>query len=265
MLGYGGWDGAVGPGDAAEPDLRDLDERFADWEHLMAVEELAGMLGREFGPARNWPWTWARRPDLAECVLDAVFAIQARHADVERLLLRWRAWRAASGANATGAVGLAEVLADGEGPRIPDDPTGRERLVLPRNRVAGRRKAEVAGDAAVSLAGQGIDGLDDFHALLGQRPQVAMLAWESVHGLGETSWCHLRLLAGSGVVAPGRRLRRLLGDGKAVPAAEAVDLVRGVAGALGVAPVAAEYALSLVACRARPKPTEGDADVARAA
>lgn len=251
MRGYGGWEGDGG--DAADGgDPRDWDAEFADWERLMAVEELAVMLGREFGPARNWPWAWARRPDFAECVLDAVFAIQARHADVERLLLRWRRWREASGAGVTGAVRLAEVLADGEGPRIVDDLTGNERLVLPRNRVARRRKAVVAKDAAESLAGQGVDGLADFHALLAQRPRVAMLAWESVHGLGETSWCHLRLLAGSDVVAPGRRLRRLLGEGKAIAADEAVDLVHGVAAALGVAPVAAEYALSLVACRARP-------------
>lgn len=222
-------------------------------ERAAAIAAVADVLEDEFGPARNWAWTWARRPDFAECILDAVFAIQSRHADVERLLLRWRAWRRESGTPVTGAAGLARVLADGRSPAIRDDGTGMERAVLPRNRVAKRLKVEVVAEVAAAYDAFGVDSTGDFHALMERNRNTASLVWLAVRGLGETSWCHLRLLTGSDVVQPGPRVRRFLGDGAAIPAEEAASLVHSAARLLDVPPVAVEYGLSLLACKTKPK------------
>ena len=57
-------------------------------EYLGTVDAVARLLEEEFGPGKTWPWTWARRADMAECIIDAVFSVRARNVDVDRQIGR---------------------------------------------------------------------------------------------------------------------------------------------------------------------------------
>ena len=104
-------------------------------------------------------------------------------------------------------------------------------------------------EAATVLDDAGIVELVDLCRTLALRPMSLRNEWLRVHGLGETSFCHLRLLAGSDALDPGVRVLRFLGVGKAVRPRWAKDVILGVADSMEVPPVAVEYALSLLAAR----------------
>ncbi|MFC3849689.1 hypothetical protein ACFORJ_05870 [Corynebacterium hansenii] len=234
--------------------------KLEEVEYLGTVDAVARLLGEEFGPGKNWPWTWARRADIAECVIDAVFSVRARSVDVDRVVDRWRHWQVEEGIAAVTAWDLAVALRNlpgltGAGPvRVVEGEPGARRPVFPRNRIAGRLKTIIAEEAATVLDDAGIVGLESFRRRLRISPIALRNEWLGVHGLGETSFCHLRLLAGSDVLDPGARVLRFLGLGRAVPASWAKDVILGVADAMDVPPVAVEYALSLLAARSHVRP-----------
>lgn len=229
-------------------------------EYLGTVDAVARLLEEEFGPGKTWPWTWARRADIAECIIDAVFSVRARNVDVDRIIDRWRHWQMAEGIAAVTAWDLAVSLRNlpglkGAGPiRVVEGEPAARRPVFPRNRIAGRLKTTIAEEAATALDDAGIVGMESFRQRLCISPMALRNEWLRVHGLGETSFCHMRLLAGSDALDPGVRVLRFLGLGKAVPASWAKDVIAGVADSMDVPPVAVEYALSLLAARSHVRP-----------
>lgn len=250
------WEEFVGPG----PE---------ELEYLGTVDAVARLLEEDFGPGKTWPWTWARRADIAECIIDAVFSVRARNADVDRIVDRWRHWQMEEGIAAVTAWDLAVALRNlpglkGTGPiRGPEEEPAARRPVFPRNRIAGRLKTTIAEEAATVLDDAGIVGLESFRRRLRISPMALRNEWTSVHGLGETSFCHMRLLADCDVLDPGVRVLRYLGMGRAVPVSWAKDVIVGVAEAMDVPPVAVEYALSLVAARSHVRSAKKDADAVR--
>lgn len=229
-------------------------------EYLGTVDAVARLTEEEFGPGKTWPWTWARRADMAECIIDAVFSVRARSVDVDRILDRWRHWQMEQGIASVTPWDLAVALRNlpgltGAGPvRVVEGEPAARRPVFPRNRIAGRLKTTIAEEVATVLDDAGIVGMEDFRGRLLVSPMALRNEWLRVHGLGETSFCHMRLLAGSDVLDPGVRVLRFLGLGRAVPVPWAKDVILGVADAMDVPPVAVEYALSLLAARAHVRP-----------
>lgn len=245
--GYGdGHEYGYGDGfDEGDPQLIDA----AEAEYLGAVDAVARVLEEEFGPGRTWPWAWSRRATIAECIIDAVFSVRARTADVERILDRWRRWQDERGVAVETAWDLAAALHHVPGLTDDTTPPGEGPAVFPRNRIAGRRKTRIAKDAATALDNAGIVDLESFRRRLQLSPMALRNEWMFVHGLGETTFCHMRLLVGSEVLDPGVRVLRYLGTGRAVSVSWAKDVIVGVADAMGVPPVPVEYALSLLAGR----------------
>lgn len=267
------WDGV--PGDEMEFGelLREIERE--EMEFAETVRAVGRILGEEFGPGRNWPWAWARRGDLPECIIDAVFSIRARNCDVNRIIDRWRRWQVARGVAVHTTGALASLLAEhpelGPGGEIGDDPGQRNKRVFPRNRVAGRFKTTLVAEAARVFGEVSVETLGDLADVVGAGPTTLRDQWMGVHGLGETSLCHLRLLAGVDVLDPGVRVLRFLGAGRAVSAHWATEVIVAVADEMEVPPIAVEYALSLLAARshgtqkrggATPAPLVPDAAVA---
>ena len=238
-------------------------------EYLGTVDAVARLLEEEFGPGKTWPWTWARRADMAECIIDAVFSVRARNVDVDRIVDRWRHWQMEEGITAVTPWDLAVALRNlpgltGAGPiRVVEGDPAARRPVFPRNRIAGRLKTTIAEEAARVLDDAGIVGMESFRQRLRISPMALRNEWLRVRGLGETSFCHMRLLAGSDALDPGVRVLRFLGLGRAVSVSWAKDVILGAADAMDVPPVAVEYALSLLAARSHVRPKKsGEADAA---
>lgn len=238
-------------------------------EYLGTVDAVARLLEEEFGPGKTWPWTWARRADMAECIIDAVFSVRARNVDVDRIVDRWRHWQMEEGIAAGTPWDLAVALRNlpgltGAGPiRVVEGDPAARRPVFPRNRIAGRLKTTIAEEAARVLDDAGIVGMESFRQRLRISPMALRNEWLRVRGLGETSFCHMRLLAGSDALDPGVRVLRFLGLGRAASVSWAKDVILGAADAMDVPPVAVEYALSLLAARSHVRPKKsGEADAA---
>lgn len=210
------------------------------------IERVAEYLTEAFGDLKKWSWVATLHDTLAECLIDAVFSVRARHSDVERAIDRWRDLILAEGVPAITAADCAKAFAGIS--------SSAAAIALPDNKIAGRKKRLIVADAAAALDQCGITTLADFRNRLWDDLPRLREAWLGVFGLGHASWCHLRLVADAMVVDPSpelrRKLARLIVDGSAVRIAAvsvetAMQILLEVADYLGVAPLVVEYALAV--------------------
>lgn len=147
----------------------------------------------------------AGRPDsagypnaLALCIIDAIYGTGARHLTVEKVIERYRSYRAGQGGDAD-ADGVAELLAnvhDLGGPEPWAAQIGNRRPTSTAKNAPLRAVALVA--AATALAELGIGTTEELRAAAtdGDRCARARAAWRAVPGQKSgVTWDHLLKLA----------------------------------------------------------------------
>lgn len=231
--------------------IKALEEKWVDQprsneeDRLRVIEYLV----LAYGDLKHWGWGSARYETLAECLIDAVFSVRARHSDVDRVVAKWREITQAEGVSVATAAECAEVFA-GVG-------SSAAAIALPDNKIAGRKKRLIVADAAAALAECEVHDLADLQIRLCTDPTALRTAWLNVYGLGHGSWCHLRLLARAGYPDPAPELRRKLArlktplamDSevskrvKSVSYLDAMNIILDVAEELEVPALVVEYAL----------------------
>lgn len=135
---------------------------------------------------------------LALCIIDAVYVAGARHVTVEKIIERYRGFRAGQGCDAD-VDGVPELLANIDtlgGPQQWASEIGNRRPTSTAKN-APLRSAALA-EAAQVLVGLGIRTTEDLRALAQdlQRYERARAAWCSVPGQRSGfTWSHLMKLA----------------------------------------------------------------------
>ncbi|MGV0812585.1 heme peroxidase [Mycolicibacterium boenickei] len=162
------------------------------------AEQLQASCERDLGDPASWPAPTAYPNSLALCIIDAIYVTGARHLTVERIVERYRNYRAGQGGDADndGAPELLTNIEDLGGPQQWASQIGNRR---PTSTVKGAPLRSVAlVEATQALVGLGIQTAEDLRGAVqdGDRCAAAKAAWCAVpgHRSGFT-WRYLVLLA----------------------------------------------------------------------
>ncbi|MGX9672378.1 heme peroxidase [Mycobacterium sp. HM-7] len=199
------------------------------------IEQLRAACERDLGDPVDWPAPVGYPDSLALCIIDAIYAPGARHLTVDKIIERYRSYRAGQGGDAD-TDGAPELLANVEALGGPQQWAAQ---------IGNRRPTSTAKDAplrslaltevAQSLVALGIRTTEDLRVISAD-PELASQArrvWCAVPGQRSGfTWRFLLMLA----QVPGTDrtvaayVAREIGD---CGPAEAAALVGAVAGAAG--------------------------------
>ncbi|ART70270.1 heme peroxidase [Mycobacterium dioxanotrophicus] len=162
------------------------------------VERLRAACERDLGDPADWPGPFGYPDALALCIIDAIYVTGARHLTVEKVVERYRGYRAAQGGDAD-TDGAPELLANVEelgGPVQWAAEIGNRR---PTSTVKGAplRSAALI-EVAQALVGLGIRTTADLRRVTedSERYAQAKAAWCAVPGQRSGfTWRYLVLLA----------------------------------------------------------------------
>lgn len=204
----------------------------------MTSDESLGRVLALVEQALDTPSAWGApvemRDSLALCALNSAHTLRASSASVRNVLRRYRAHRAAAGADPEVDSGpdLLRVMDAAGGPRLFALDVLETRATFPRT---GRLRSEAIYDALEALAALGVSTAEELRDAADDR--AAERAWRSVKGLGPQSWAYLLMNAGDpSRTKPDTMVQRFLerAVGRPVRAAEATQLVTAAASTLGV-------------------------------
>ncbi|PWH05354.1 hypothetical protein DEO23_12235 [Brachybacterium endophyticum] len=188
----------------------------------------------ELGDPATWGAPVEMRDSLALCALNSAHSLRANSTSVRNLLRRYRAHRAAAGADPEKDSGPDLVAA-------MDAAGGPESFALAvlqnRTPLPGTRQARSVGiyEALMNLHDLGITTAAQLRERHEERD--VRRAWVRVKGLGPQSWDYLCMNAGVGsLTKPDVMVRRFLtrAVGETVRSARATQLVTDAARELGV-------------------------------
>lgn len=199
------------------------------------IERLRAACERDLDDPAGWPSPVGYPDSLALCIIDAIYAPGARHLTVDRILERYRSYRAGQGADAD-TDGAPELLANVEalgGPQQWAGQIGNRRPTSTRKDAPLRSVALT--EAAEALVALGIRTTDDLREIAAdpERVKQAKKAWCAVPGQRSGfTWRFLLMLA----ELPGtdetvaRYVAREIADDGPVDTAEMLTAVAEVAG-----------------------------------
>lgn len=201
------------------------------------VEKLYDACLRDLGDPQRWFSPRGYPDSLALCVIDSVYSTGARYVTVEKIIARYRGYRAAQGADAEtdGAAELLHNIAELGGPDPWASQIGNRRptstaVNAPLKSVAVARAAEV-------LVAQGILTTEDLRAIVDDeiRRDEVKAAWCDVPGQRSgITWEYAQILAKiPGVKADRMVLGYVCWEVGPVDAVRAAELVRATAEAGG--------------------------------
>lgn len=211
------------------------------------VEKLHEACLRDLGDPQRWFNPRGYPDSLALCVIDSIYSTGAQYASVERIVARYRGYRAAQGADADsdGAVELLQNIAELGGPDSWATQIGNRR---PTSTTADAPLKSVAVEqVAEALVALGVRTSSDLRAVAKEDDQreQAKTAWCAVPGQrsGVTWEYALKLTQ-----IPGARAGRVVADYVArqmgaVTAERAAELVREVAATAGWDAFALDHAI----------------------
>lgn len=166
------------------------------------IEQLRAACERDLGDPAGWPMKFGNPnayPDsLALCMIDAIYATGARHLTVDRIIGRYRSYRAGQGGDAD-TDGARELLANVEalgGPQQWAAQIGNRRPTSTAKDAPLRSVALTA--AAQALVGLGIRTAEDLRLVAAdpEPAKVAKRAWCAVPGQRSGfTWRFLLMLA----------------------------------------------------------------------
>lgn len=201
------------------------------------IERLRAACERDLGDPGDWPGPFGYPDSLALCIIDAIYVTGARHLTVEKVIERYRAYRAAHGGDAD-ADGAPELLANVDelgGPQRWAAEIGNRR---PTSTAQGAPLRSLAlTEVARGLVALGIRTTEDLRVVAGdgERCAQAKAAWCAVPGQRSGfTWGYLGILAQQpGVTADlsvAGYVHRELGVGNADAAAALLQAVSVAAG-----------------------------------
>ncbi|WP_018600210.1 hypothetical protein [Mycobacterium sp. 155] len=162
------------------------------------IEQSGAVHERDLGGPAAGPVPASYPHSLALCIIDAIYVTGARHVTVEKVIERYRGFRAGQGCDAE-IDGVPELLANIDalgGPQQWASEIGNRRPTSTAKNAPLR--AVALTEAAQVLVGLGIRTTEDLRALAqdSQRYERARTAWCSVPGQRSGfTWGHLMELA----------------------------------------------------------------------
>lgn len=211
------------------------------------ADVLTAACERDLGESGGWFIPSGYPDSLALCIIDAIYSTGARYVTVEKVLARYRNYRAGQGGNAdTDGVGeLLTTLAEVGGPDTWATQIGNRR---PTSTAANAPLKSVAvANVAEALADLGIRTAEELRAVAADddRREQAKRAWCAAPGQRSgITWEYALVLAQIPGVKADRMVvgyvARAVGDVSAVRAAE---LVRDVADVNGWNAIALDHAI----------------------
>ncbi|GAS92162.1 protein-tyrosine phosphatase family protein [Mycolicibacterium brisbanense] len=162
------------------------------------VERLRAACERDLGDPADWPGPFGYPDALALCIIDAIYVTGTRHLTVEKVVERYRAYRAAQGGNAD-TDGAPELLANVEelgGPLQWAAAIGNRRPTSTAKGAPLRSAALV--EVSQALVDLGVRTTADLRAVVEDdgRGAQAKAAWCAVPGQRSGfTWRYLVLLA----------------------------------------------------------------------
>jgi hypothetical protein len=164
----------------------------------MSTERLRAACERDLGDPAHWPGPFGYPHALALCIIDAIYVTGARHLTVEKVIERYRGYRAAQGGDAD-TDGAPELLANVEelgGAQRWASEIGNRR---PTSTAKGAPLRSVAlTEVAQALVGLGIRTTEDLRAVAedDELCAPAKAAWCAVPGQRSGfTWSYLVMLA----------------------------------------------------------------------
>ncbi|NMN98745.1 heme peroxidase [Antrihabitans stalactiti] len=161
------------------------------------VDVLLAGFADDLGEPSQWPAPDEYRRSLALCIIDAIASTRSHYTSVEKILDRYRAYRAEQGGDAADdsatvllatfdEVGGPEQWADRIGNRKPTSTSANAPL-----------KAAAIADAARALLELGIDTAEQFRSADTATLDAAEVAWKAVPGQRSgLTWSYVVMLAG---------------------------------------------------------------------
>ncbi|MGV0735950.1 heme peroxidase [Mycobacterium syngnathidarum] len=211
------------------------------------AEKLYHACLRDLGDAQRWFSPPGYPDSLALCVIDSIYSTGARYVTVEKVIARYRGYRAGQGGNAEtdGATELLENIAELGGPDAWASRIGNRR---PTSTVLGAPLKSVAvAQAAEALVALGIRTTSELRAVVEDesRCEAAKAAWCAVPGQRSgITWEYAQILAKiPGVKADRMVLGYVCREVGRVNAARAAELVRATAESGGWDAIALDHAI----------------------
>ncbi len=162
------------------------------------IEQLRAACERDLGDPALWPEPTSYPESLALCIVDAIYVTGARHLTVDRIVERYRGYRAGQGGDAD-ADGARELLA------TVDELGGAEQWA---SQIGNRRptsttknaplRAVALVEAAKALVALGVRTAEELRTVVrdSERAEAARAAWCAVPGQRSGfTWAYLGLLA----------------------------------------------------------------------
>lgn len=208
------------------------------------VELLQAACERDLGDPADWPSPTAYPNSLALCMIDALYSTGARHLTVERIVERYRSYRAGQGGDAE-TDGVQELLAnidDLGGPQQWAAQIGNRRPTSTAKNAPLRSVALL--EATQALTEAGIQTAEDLRAVARDdaRCQDVKGAWCAVPGQQSGfTWGYLVVLAQVPGVTVDRAVAAYIG--REVAAAPAAAVLRAVAAGAGWEVAALHHAI----------------------
>ncbi|MGW4096070.1 heme peroxidase [Mycobacterium sp. NPDC004974] len=201
------------------------------------VEKLYGACLRDLGDPQRWFSPRGYPDSLALCVIDSIYSTGARYVTVEKVVARYRGYRAAQGADAEtdGATELLQNIAELGGPDPWASQIGNRRPTS--TAVSAPLKSVAVAQAAEVLVALGIRTTDELRAMVedGPRREEVKAAWCAVPGQRSgITWEYAQILAKiPGVKADRMVLGYVCREVGPVDAVRAAELVYATAEAGG--------------------------------
>ncbi|CRZ14581.1 heme peroxidase [Mycolicibacterium neworleansense] len=202
---------------------------------------------RDLGDPQRWFSPRGYPDSLAQCVIDSIYSTGARYATVEKIIARYRGYRAAQGADAEtdGVTELLQNIAELGGPDAWASQIGNRR---PTSTAAGAPLKSIAiAQAAQVLVALGIRTAHDLRAAVEDEARRAKIkaAWCAVPGQRSgITWEYAQILAQiPGVKADRMVLGYVCRAVGPVDAARAAELVRATAEAGGWGVIELDHAI----------------------
>ncbi|WP_234884226.1 heme peroxidase [Mycolicibacterium aubagnense] len=199
------------------------------------IEQLRAACERDLGDPAGWPKPVRYPNSLALCMIDAIYATGARHLTVDRIIGRYRSYRAGQGGDAD-TDGARELLANVEALGGPQQWAGQIGNRRPTSTAKDAPLRSVAlTEAAQALVGLGIRTAEELRVVAAdpEPAKEAKSAWCAVPGQRSGfTWRFLLMLAelpGADRTVAGY-VARESGDDGSVDAGELLTAVADAAG-----------------------------------
>ncbi len=169
--------------------LMQIEVQCVDPVKILALKE---SVEEVFGVSDSWVWGADSRDDLIECIIDAVFSVRMHHGQVDRLISRYRRWLREYSHESLVPQQVLELLSS-----AADSEAQSFQRIFPANKINGRPKTDIVAELCHEFSRCGYETKSDFVHAYQLRPHFMRDVWLRIYGLGQSSWCHFRLLVGA--------------------------------------------------------------------